>query len=361
MVGRTAERNGMRKESSTVQIKQIAERLGLSAGTVSIVLNGRGDEMRISKATQKRVLDMAKELHYKPNIYARRLRGAANEKTPYVIALFWTSDYMNEYLGRFVKSLYDTAKEKNITVEIVIRLYDFGRLADEKTHMSSSHYSGIIIGGLADRDIEFLEENEFDIPIVVMNRDTRKHSCVFVDDYETGHKCADLFYARGHKRAGLIQMARKRKAISIRTMGYTEGCREYGIEIRPEWIADARNYDFSSGYSAALQIFEQEEYPTALLVINSVLCGGVLLALRELKRKVPRDVEIVACGDNSLLQYTFPTVTSLRVPIEEIAASTLELLKITLEGNIQMPLSRQHITTLDVRESCGDRNGKRRL
>ena len=45
-----------------VQIKEIAERLGLSPGTVSIVLNGRGDKMRISKETQKRVKEVAQEM-----------------------------------------------------------------------------------------------------------------------------------------------------------------------------------------------------------------------------------------------------------------------------------------------------------
>ena len=52
--------------TATVQIKQIAERVGLSPSTVSIVLNGRGDEMRISKESQRRVLEAAKEMSYYP-------------------------------------------------------------------------------------------------------------------------------------------------------------------------------------------------------------------------------------------------------------------------------------------------------
>lgn len=52
--------------TATVQIKQIAERVGLSPSTVSIVLNGRGDEMRISKESQRRVLEAAKEMSYRP-------------------------------------------------------------------------------------------------------------------------------------------------------------------------------------------------------------------------------------------------------------------------------------------------------
>ena len=63
-----------KKQASKMQIKNIADKLGLSVSTVSVVLNGRGDQVRISKETQKKVLNAAKEINYQPNIYARRLR-----------------------------------------------------------------------------------------------------------------------------------------------------------------------------------------------------------------------------------------------------------------------------------------------
>ena len=64
--------------NNNVKIKEIAEKLSLSVGTVSIVLNGRGDAMRISKETQERVRTVAQEMNYQPNIFARRLRNAGN-------------------------------------------------------------------------------------------------------------------------------------------------------------------------------------------------------------------------------------------------------------------------------------------
>ena len=62
----------MKKKNETVQIKQIAERLNISPSTVSVVLSGKGDEMRISKATQEIVQKMAQEMNYHPNVYAIR-------------------------------------------------------------------------------------------------------------------------------------------------------------------------------------------------------------------------------------------------------------------------------------------------
>lgn len=69
-----------KKQASKMQIKDIADKLGLSVSTVSVVLNGRGDQVRISKETQKKVLNAAKEINYQPNIYARRLRQALTRR-----------------------------------------------------------------------------------------------------------------------------------------------------------------------------------------------------------------------------------------------------------------------------------------
>lgn len=93
----------IKKETATVQIRQIAERLQLSPGTVSIVLNGRGDSMRISKATQQRVQAMAKEMNYQPNMNARRLRQAAGEKASYIIAVYWCNDFWMSCWGNFFR------------------------------------------------------------------------------------------------------------------------------------------------------------------------------------------------------------------------------------------------------------------
>lgn len=110
-----------KKQASKMQIKNIADKLGLSVSTVSVVLNGRGDQVRISKETQKKVLNAAKEINYQPNIYARRLRQAANEEAPYVLALFWRRDNLNSRLGRFLEGIFQTIDLKELKIELVVR------------------------------------------------------------------------------------------------------------------------------------------------------------------------------------------------------------------------------------------------
>ena len=86
-------------------------RSGSQSEPYLIVLNGRGDVMRISKETQKRVRDMAKEMNYQPNIYARRLRSAAHEKAGRVIAVLWNSAYSDLMMGQFFRGLHEYQKK----------------------------------------------------------------------------------------------------------------------------------------------------------------------------------------------------------------------------------------------------------
>ena len=113
----------MKKNSATVQIKQIAEQVGMSPSTVSIVLNGRGDEMRIAKETQRRIQEAARELDYHPNIYARRLRCASGRQPNQIIAIFWNDTFMESSMASFFKGAAAAVEKNGYQVEFVIRLF----------------------------------------------------------------------------------------------------------------------------------------------------------------------------------------------------------------------------------------------
>ena len=71
----------MKKKS----LSDIAKALGVSKTLVSLVLNGRGDEMNINKETQKKVIDLAQKVNYKPNMVARGLRLGASKTIGLII------------------------------------------------------------------------------------------------------------------------------------------------------------------------------------------------------------------------------------------------------------------------------------
>ena len=77
-------------------IKDVAKAAGVSVTTVSIIINGKAEERKISEATRDRVLETMRELGYQPNLSARRLRNQDSKKP--VIAFFWPIDYRTTIL-----------------------------------------------------------------------------------------------------------------------------------------------------------------------------------------------------------------------------------------------------------------------
>ena len=342
----------MNKKGPTL-IKEIAERLGLSPGTVSIVLNGRGDAMRISKKTQQRVKDAAKEMNYQPNIYARRLRSSGKEQSGQVIAVFWAKEFADDIMGSFFGGLQSAVKEKKHKVEFVIHLYDSGYLSECKDIMTSLRFSGIIACGVSDTDAEFLNSNEFDLPVVILNRNEHKYHSVFVNDYEIGKSVARLFSARSHKGAGLVSVKRRLQGASQRQLGFLENCKNYGIEVKPEWIQEAEGRDVVSGYEATKRLLQSQEKPSAIFVMSFGQTLGTVQACKEAGLSIPEDLEVISYGDSDMFEYMSPSISSVHIPIELLASNALNLLILVIKNRVENPMSRILSAEYTFRDSCG--------
>ena len=113
-------------------IKDVAAAAGVSPTTVSLVMNGRGEQHRIPPETIIRIQNAMRELGYQPNLSARRLRTSA-ERRP-VVAFFWPLDYRANMLGYF----------HNATLSIVHysqRILDMRKVSIFKSHIYyRSHY-----------------------------------------------------------------------------------------------------------------------------------------------------------------------------------------------------------------------------
>ena len=80
-------------------IKDVAQLAGVSFSTVSIIINGKATERKISEETQKRVWEAMRKLQYRPNISAKKLKEGETDKL--VVALFWSFDFRRAMLIRF--------------------------------------------------------------------------------------------------------------------------------------------------------------------------------------------------------------------------------------------------------------------
>jgi DNA-binding LacI/PurR family transcriptional regulator len=342
----------MRKSKGAVSIKQLAESLNLSPGTISIVLNGHGDKMRISKATQSRVLEAAREMGYQPNIYAKRLRQGEGGNQHKVIAVF--NCYMKNVkniLGRLLYGIQTEIYEKNLPIDVLMQSYQVSKLSEKKEFLSSSYCNGAIIYGVSDEDIAFLLNETFDIPIVIFNRPTEKYGSVYVEDYEAGRRVAHLFASSGCKNVGLIMPSKRSRAGSMRQLGFLDGCRQDGLLVAPQHIQEDL-LSTEGGYAAAKRMLQSGTVPEGLFVQISEMAAGAVRAIYERGLSIPDDVKLVSYGDSQFEEYMTPSLTAIRMPMETMAAECLELVLNMIETNDWRPITRIEPLEIKFRESC---------
>lgn len=321
----------MKKDNS--KIKQIADTLGLSVATVSVVLNGRGDSVRISQKTQKKVWDEAKKINYTPNIYARRLRTGIGSENTYVIAAFWNvTYYLNEMLAALTRAVMDQEEERKINIELVVVPFTGGMISEEADKISANRYSGIFVFGPSNSDTEFFRTHEFNIPVMLCNRRIDGYSSVIIDDYMAGELCAQHFHNRGIKNAGILGVDPDNSAATHRCQGFLDKAKELDITVKKSWIINDNSRNTSSGYNSMNRMLDGVSYPEGLYVMYDTVVAGVLQSMKEHGLKSPDDIELVSYGDNVVLHYLSPTITTIRVPTSQMVGSMLTLLIDVLEG-----------------------------
>lgn len=334
-------------------IKEIAEKTKLSVGTVSIVLNGRGDEMRISKKTQQLILEAAQGVGYVPNMSARRLRQSGGRNLP-VIATFWPSDLSSDLLGRFFMGAQSSILEQEYAFEMTIQPFKRKHIHRIKEICDSGMYHGVILTGISAEDQRYLEDNPLNVPTVLFNRKSSIYSCVHVDTYEIGRKSAELFALRGHKKVGTIVPDNLvRSENNLRFKGFVESCAKYGLELEERHI-QAAPMTMEGGNAAARRIVEGGgELPTAMFFPLGIMAVAALPVFHRANIKIPDAMEILTYGDHDAEKYSVPSLSTVKLPVEEMAAACIRLAMGRILDPSTKPKAVVFETPFIFRESCG--------
>lgn len=308
--------------------------------------------MRISQATQKRVLEAAHQMGYQPNVYAKRLRQGTDEDRHMVIAVFtpYIKNIENVF-GRVIYGIQTAILEEDLPLEILLRSYQYTKLCERKKFLSSQYCNGAIVYGVSDEDVTFLQRETFDIPIVLFNHATEKYSSVYVEDYEAGKRVAKLFYYSGCKSAGLVMPTPRSKAGSMRQLGFIDGCKQYGLALIPSHIQEDM-LSTEGGYAATERMLAGGNFPESLFVQISEMAAGAVRAIHKCGLKIPEDIKFVSYGDSQFEEFITPSLTMIHMPLEEMAAACINLVMHMIQSDDWRPISRIEPLPIIYRESC---------
>lgn len=312
--------------SRRVTRDDVAKRAGVSSATVSYVVNN--GPRQVSPKTQAKVLAAIEELGYRPNAVARNLRMQRTSTLGLIIP-----DTFNPYFAEVARGIESVAFENGYIVVLCHSNYDIEKELRYVDVLSSERAAGVIWVPATNQlePADRLAENH--IPFLLLDRNTGRDSVLSVvaDNFQGGYLATEHLISLGHKRIGCITRPAPLDHSNDRIRGYKTALEDHGLPIDQQLLV-LGGYRFEDGRRAARELLTSEAPPTAIVGYNDLMAIGALRAAGELGLKVPEDLSIVGFDDIPGAAFTFPPLTSVCLPKEEMGRRAAELLLNAIAG-----------------------------
>ena len=324
----------MSKLSKALTSFDVARLAGVSQSAVSRTFTPGAS---VSELTQRKVLEAARRLGYRPNAHARSLI----TKRSRIIGLVLS--YLENLF--YPVALQKLAQRLQRDGYHVLLFVSDGDDADELVaQILQYHVDGIILAATTLSSGLARECASASIPVVLFNRvvaDSKSAlSSVRSDNVEGGRLVADYLIQTKHQRIAYIAGSEETSTNLERERGFRERLEESGMRI---WARGVGNYDFDQARLAVKKMcVKGQEMPDAIFVASDHMAFGVMDTLRsELGLRVPQDVSVIGFDNVPQAAWDSYQLTTVEQPVEAMVEATVNLLQNYLRSD-QVPAS-EHV------------------
>ena len=310
-----------RRSRGSVTIQDVARSAGVSAMTVSRVVNG---EKNVREATRQAVLDAVRRLNYSPNTAARSL--AAGEATH--IGLLY-SNPSAAYLSQFLVGALEGARRTGS--HLVIEACE-GDSADEQAEATRrfalTSVEGVILPPpLSESKPVQAELEAADIPIVFVAMGLAPAGAlnVRIDDFGAAAAMTKHLLDLGHRRIGFIKGHPGHIAAIERMRGFSAALSDFGLDP-DEAPVEQGYFTYRSGLTAAERLLSRPNPPTAIFASNDDMAAATVNVAHRRGLDVPGDLSVVGFDDTAPATTVWPELTTVRQPVAAMAEAALHLL-----------------------------------
>lgn len=317
------------KTRSRSTLSDVAERAGVSESTVSLVLAGKGESRRISQSTHQKVMDAARAMNYTPSLLHRSMRRGRT----YVISLY--NAFRNRERGDLYMDRISAAVEQaggELGYDILVHS-NFRRSTEETFEfLNGGLADGVVLFGPAANDplLELLRGSSLPTVLIGPRRDEVELPTVHDDEALGMRLVAEALVAHGHRRISAVS-----DYVVEGVVDPTGRCDRLKRELT------ARGIPFDSGSivpwngspeETLHRVLANPSRPTALFVWHDRTAYRMLEACEAAGIRVPQDLSIVGY-DGIVWPSTSPhVVTSIQVPLDEMAFEAVTMLHRLITG-----------------------------
>jgi DNA-binding LacI/PurR family transcriptional regulator len=328
-------------------IQDVARAAGVSPSTVSRYLNG---QLRVSPATEARMLEAVRTLGYVPNAQAQNL---ARRRSG--VVGFLVPEISNPYFGAIADYVVEAVEQRGLQVLLCATRTQAVREGSYIDLLASGAIDGMLYLGSFRTNERLAAAITGGLPVVVVDEPIAGlpdvHTVV-MDDYSGGYQAASYLVALGHRRIAFISGPAELASVQERRRGYDDALRKGGLDPAGQ-IALSGHFTEQFGMSALPRLLAAPAPPTAAFVASDYIALGMLSAAETHGIRVPEDLSVVGFDDIRFSQYVRPRLTTIRSPVDRLAQTGVEMLFDRL-ANPGSPARTEVLPVeLVVRESAG--------
>lgn len=342
-----------------VTIRDVAQAAGVSPMTVSKVLHGRGENVRVSEATAQHIRQIAEDLNYQPNNLARSLRMQRTQNVGIVFEQWRPISSATQFFALLFDGVTSVAFDRGYSVSICPRLNNIA----SGEGVSDGRFDGLIWCKFSKNTLTERAVQRSRIPVVMLHaspgRNPIPDTNYIVCDNEHGMELAiDHLWKLGHRRIGFV--------VEFGNLGGDEteervaGFRN-ALTRRGALVTASDLLIWNESCDELPRWFDTDPPQTALIFRSELQALNALAKAREADIKVPDQLSIVGFDSTAACEASLPRLTSIYQPIEEMASKAAELLFDILDGRGRDAQHYTYACGFDTRDSTARPPSKMRF
>jgi DNA-binding LacI/PurR family transcriptional regulator len=304
-------------------LEEVGAAAGVSRATVSRVINR---SPKVSPEAREAVEQAIAKLGYTPNRAARSLVTRRTDTLALVVSEPEARFFSDPFFASVVRGITDAAAERDLNVVLVLAQDEQSR-ERARRFLRRDHVDGVVLLSLHGDDPlpRLLARSE--MPTVQVGRPIGRAVVPSVDaDNRGGGRIAvEHLLGTGRRRIATITGPLNMGAGLDRADGYRDALAAAGLEVSERLVAEG-DFGEESGYESMRTLLRRAPKLDGVFAASDLMAAGALRALREAGRDVPGEVAVVGFDDAPLAAHTAPPLTTVRQPLDEMAAATAELL-----------------------------------
>ena len=312
-----------------VSLKDVAKSVGVSPTLVSIVLNGKAKEFRISEKMAEKVITAAKEMNYSPNVAARNLRSGKSHLIGVIV-----TDISNPFYSNISRIIEDRANEFNYTVLFSSSDEDLNRTNNLVEVLLNKGVDGLILVPCDGSESLVRNLHDDNVPLVLLDRHfpdlNVSYSCL--NNFKSTELITQHLIGQGYKKISILAYETEMVHINDRIAGYKNtmrnACLKDNIVVERIDIVNANNK-----IEGALENLMKRNKTEAVIFSTNMLSIYGIYYFNKLKIKIPGDLAIAGFNRNDVFNLYYSPVTYIKQPVEMIANEAVNMLVKQIEDS----------------------------